>query len=56
VRKPGYADAVAAFNWGSVLRDLEWQDQASINLGRTIVDRHANRHAVALYWIGKDGS
>jgi acetyl-CoA synthetase len=56
VRKPGYADAVAAFNWSSVLRDLEWQDQASINLGHTIVDRHANRHAVALYWIGKNGS
>jgi acetyl-CoA synthetase len=56
VRKPSYADAASAFDWSSVLRDLEWQDQASINLGHTIVDRHANCHAVALYWIGKNGS
>jgi acetyl-CoA synthetase len=56
VRKPSYADAVRGFDWSSVLRDLEWQDQAHINLGHTIVDRHASHHGVALYWIGKDRS
>ena len=56
MRKPSYADAVSAFDWSSVLRDLDWQEQAPINLGHTIVDRHANCHAVALYWIGKNGS
>jgi acetyl-CoA synthetase len=56
VRKPSYADAVRDFDWSSVLRDLEWQDRAHINLGHTIVDRHASLHGVALYWIGKDHS
>ena len=56
MRRPSYADAARAFDWSSVLRDLEWQDQTPINLGHTIVDRHANLHAVALYWIGKNGS
>jgi acetyl-CoA synthetase len=56
VRKPSYAEAVRNFSWSSVLRDLEWQDQAPINLGHTIVDRHAGLHGVALYWIGKDRS
>ena len=56
MRKPSYAEAVRDFSWSSVLRDLEWQDQAHINLGHTIVDRHAGLHGVALYWIGKDRS
>jgi acetyl-CoA synthetase len=56
VRKPSYADAVRDFDWSSVLRDLGWQDRAHINLGHTIVDRHASLHGVALYWIGKDHS
>jgi acetyl-CoA synthetase len=56
VRKPSYADACRDFDWSSVLRDLEWHDRAHINLGHTIVDRHAELHGVALYWIGKDRS
>jgi acetyl-CoA synthetase len=56
VRNPSYVDALRDFDWSSVLRDLEWQDQAHINLGHTIVDRHAGLHDVALYWIGKDRS
>lgn len=56
MRKTGYADAVRAFDWSSVLRDLDWEDQSPINLGHTIIDRHASRHNVALYWIGKNGS
>ncbi|HEY7242942.1 MAG TPA: acyl-CoA synthetase [Xanthobacteraceae bacterium] len=51
----GYADAVRAFDWSSVLRDLGWDNQAPINLGHTIIDRHASLDGVALYWIGKDG-
>ena len=56
MRKPSYPDALPDFEWSSVLRDLEWQDQRHINLGHTIVDRHASLHGVALYWIGKDRS
>jgi acetyl-CoA synthetase len=56
VRKPSYADAVRAFDWGSVLRELEWLDQAHINLGHTIIDRRASAAGAALHWVGKDGS
>jgi acetyl-CoA synthetase len=56
VRKPSYADAVREFDWGSVLRDLDWQGDAPINLGHTIIDRHAHAHGVALCWVGKDRS
>lgn len=54
MRKPSYADAVRDFDWNAVLRDLDWQDRAPINLGHTIADRHANRDGIALHWIGKD--
>jgi AMP-binding enzyme len=56
VHKPGYANAVRDFDWSAVLRDLDWHDRTHINLGHTIVDRHANADRVALYWIGKDRS
>jgi acetyl-CoA synthetase len=56
VRKTSYSDALREFHWSSILRDLDWQDRTHINLGHTIVDRHAALHGVALYWIGKDGS
>jgi acetyl-CoA synthetase len=56
VGQPSYADAVRNFEWSAVLRDLGWQDQAPINLGHTIVDRHASLNSVALYWIGQDHS
>ena len=54
--KPSYADAVRSFDWGAVDRDLGWHDQEPIDLGRTIVDRHADGARVALYWVGKHGS
>ncbi len=54
--KPSYADTVRDFNWSSILNDLDWQDRADINLGHTIIDRYANLHGAALYWIGKDRS
>ena len=53
VREPSYADAVRDFDWRTVLQDLDWQDQPTINLGHTIVDRHASGDGRALYWIGK---
>jgi acetyl-CoA synthetase len=56
VPKPSYAEAVAGFNWSTVLRDLDWQDGDAIDLGRTIVDRHADTGRIALYWVGKDGA
>jgi acetyl-CoA synthetase len=56
VPKPTYAEAVHDFSWSSVLRELQWQDGAHINLGHTIVDRHAIHDGVALYWVGKDRS
>ena len=54
--KPTYAEAVRDFSWSSVLHELEWQDCTPINLGHTIVDRHATHDGVALYWVGKDCS
>ena len=54
--KPSYADAVAGFDWRAVLRDLGWQDGDAVDLGHTIVDRHADGGRAALYWVGKDRS
>ena len=55
--KPSYRDVYRSFDWASVLRELEWEGhEASISLGHTIVDRHAQSQKVALYWFGKDGS
>jgi acetyl-CoA synthetase len=57
VGKPSYRDVYRSFDWASVLRELEWEGhEASINLGHTIVDRHAQSQKVALYWLGKDGA
>jgi acetyl-CoA synthetase len=56
VRRPSYVDALRAFEWGSVLRELGWQNQSAINLGHTIIDRHAGGPGTALHWLGKDGS
>jgi acetyl-CoA synthetase len=54
--RANYADARRSFDWASVIGDLEWEDGDRINLGRTIVDRHAQAHKVALYWIAQDRS
>ncbi len=55
MRRSVYEDARRNFDWPSIIQDLGWQDEDRINLGRAIVDRHADTHKVALYWIGKDG-
>ena len=54
--KPSYAEAVRGFDWSAVLRDLGWRDGEPINLGHTIVDRHADSERIALQWVGKDGA
>ena len=56
VRKPSYVDAVRAFDWGAVLHGLGWQDGSPINLGHTIIDRHAGGAGTALRWVGKNGT
>jgi len=56
VAKPSYAAAVAGFNWRAVLRDLGWQGDEPVDLGHTIVDRHAGGERAALHWVGKDRS
>jgi acetyl-CoA synthetase len=55
--KPDYHDVYRSFDWTSVLRELGWDGaQQSINLGHTIIDRHAGSDQIALYWFGRDGS
>ena len=54
--RPSHQEACLNFQWSSILKDLGWQDRAHINLGDTIVDRYANLHGVAIYWVGKDRS
>ena len=53
--RPRYEDARASFNWTSVVEELGWENENSINAGRTIVDRHAADHKVALYSIAANG-
>jgi acetyl-CoA synthetase len=54
MKLPTYEDACRTFDWQSEARDLGWNEGQPINLGRTIVDRHAAEHKVALYSVGKD--
>lgn len=54
--KPSYADTVHSLEWRAVDRDLDWRDNEPVDLGRTIVDRHADAGGAALYWVGKHGS
>ena len=57
IGKPDYHDEYRSFDWTSVLHELGWGDaERSINLGHTIIDRHASSNQIALYWFGKDGS
>jgi acetyl-CoA synthetase len=50
-----YHDACRSFRWDEALRALDWTSTASVNLGRTIVDRHAASGRPALRWFGKAG-
>ena len=49
--KPKYDEVRTTFDRKWVLRDLKWEESnGTINLGHTILDRHAQSHRVALYW------
>src|SRR5829696_7695214 len=53
--QPKYEDARNSFSWTSVVRELGWDDAQPINVGRTVIDRHAAEHNVALYFVTKNG-
>ena len=50
-----YEDARRGFRWESVIQELGWDHGQAINVGRTIVDRHAAEHKVALYSVAANG-
>ena len=50
-----YHDACRSFRWDALLPTLGWTSTGRLNLGRTIVDRHAGSRRVALRWFGKAG-
>lgn len=54
--RPSYDEARRAFQWSEALDALGWTGRETVNLGETIVDRHRDRHRVALYWFGKGGA
>ena len=54
--RPRYADATAGFTWEPSFRALGWTLDEPVNLGKTIVDRHAATGRVALRWFGKAGT
>ena len=57
--KPGYPEAVAAFDWAQALQDLSWTGAQSVDLAWTLVDRYvaAGRgRRTAIHWIGADGT
>ena len=53
---PSYAEACRAFRWEDTLRTLGWTSAGSVDLARTIVDRHAGGGRTALRWVGKNGA
>ena len=54
--RPSYDDACRDFRWSDSLRALGWTPGATVSLGETFVDRHADSGRVALAWFGKDGA
>jgi acetyl-CoA synthetase len=54
--RPTYRDACQAFRWEESARALGWEPGGRVNLGRTIVDRHAGSNRAALRWVGKRGA
>jgi acetyl-CoA synthetase len=52
---PSYAEACRTFRWDDGLAALGWT-AGDVDLGHTIVDRHAAPARVALRWLGKDGT
>jgi acetyl-CoA synthetase len=55
VSRPTHADACASFRWNEGFAALGWTRDGDVDLGATIVDRHAGSGRLALRWIGKDG-
>ncbi len=53
--RPTYRDARQAFRWEESARALGWTPGAPVDLGRTIVDRHAGSGRAALRWLGRRG-
>ncbi len=53
--RPGHAEACRAFRWTDGLAALGWSSDGDVNLGETLVDRHAGAPGVALRWRGRDG-
>jgi acetyl-CoA synthetase len=54
--RPSYAEACRAFCWEDTLRALGWTSAGSVDLARTIIDRHAGGGRAALRWVGKNGA
>ena len=52
---PTHRDACQAFRWEESLRALGWEPGGPVDLGHTIVDRHAGSGRPALRWLGKRG-
>ena len=55
VSRPTHADACRAFRWDDGFAALGWTPDGDVDLGATIVDRHARSGRTALRWIGKSG-
>ncbi|HXJ78572.1 MAG TPA: AMP-binding protein [Candidatus Methylomirabilis sp.] len=56
VKRPPYAEVKARFTWEPSFAALGWSTDRMVNLGSTIVDRHAASGRVALRWFGKTGA
>jgi acetyl-CoA synthetase len=56
MNRPTYAEACRTFRWEDSFKALEWTPAGDVNLGHTILDRHAGAERVALQWFGKDGT
>jgi acetyl-CoA synthetase len=53
--RPTHRDACQAFRWEESARALGWAPGEPVNLGRTILDRHAGSGRPALSWFGRRG-
>lgn len=53
---PTYLEAQESFRWDQVLQLLDWPLDGPVNLGSTIIDRHADGDATAVVWVSKDGN
>jgi len=54
--KPSYGEVCRAFSRADGFRALGWSPGPEVDLGRTILDRHAGTGRRALTWFARDGS